>query len=116
MIRQTIFKNNINLYTLLNRVESSSIERTVNSRSDPLFVKHIISMQTGAMMYLGKIDNPVTGKKEIDTGQAKGIIDTLLMLRQKTGQNLSPEEDKILNNAITQLQYVYVEETILKKG
>jgi hypothetical protein len=80
-----------------------------------LFLKHIISLETGAWMFLGKISNPSTGKIDKNVAQAKNIIDILIMLREKTKGNLSEEETRILNQAITQVQYNFVEETILKK-
>lgn len=83
--------------------------------ADNTFVRHILSLQTAAWMYLGKVTNPTNEKIEKNLDQAKEVIDLMIMLRDKTKGNLTEEEENIINNAITQTQYNYVEETILKK-
>lgn len=44
----------------------------------------------------------------IDLNEAKYIIDTLMMLRDKTKGNLTPEEQGMLTEGIARLQQVYV--------
>lgn len=77
------------------------------------FINHIIGLQSGAFIFLGKMPNPNTGNIEKDTVKAKELIDLLVMLREKTKGNLDSDEDKFLNNAITQCQYSFVEVTML---
>ncbi|MFP4111753.1 MAG: DUF1844 domain-containing protein [Candidatus Woesearchaeota archaeon] len=83
---------------------------------DNIFVRHVISLHTGALIFLGKIKNPITGEEQKNIKEAKEIIDLLKELKKKTENNLSEYENKIFDNAITQLQYEYVKETILDKN
>ena len=47
----------------------------------------------------------------VDIAQAKYLIDTLMMLRDKTQGNLTPEEEGVLSESISELQRVYVVRT-----
>jgi hypothetical protein len=44
----------------------------------------------------------------IDLDEAKYIIDTLMMLREKTKSNLTPDEQGMITEALSRLQQVYV--------
>ncbi len=64
-----------------------------------------LSMQT--LIFLGEIDNPVTHKKEENLGQAKYIIDTLVMLKEKTKGNLTANEANLIDNVLYELRMKY---------
>lgn len=72
-----------------------------------------MSLQIAAMQYLGKIVSPLTGKVERNLEQAKGSIDMLSMLAEKTKNNLSSDEEKFLSNILFELRLNYLDE--LKK-
>ncbi len=74
------------------------------------FLQLVSSLQSSTWFLLGKIMNPMTGKAEKDLGGAKAVIDTLLMLKNKTKGNLTLNEQKLLDNAISNLEINYVEE------
>ncbi len=59
-------------------------------------------------IYLGRIPNPATNKKEKNLPQAKFIIDTLDMLKEKTKNNLTNDESKLLENLLYELKMQYV--------
>ena len=61
------------------------------------------------MIFLGEMPNPITNKIEKNLKQAKFLIDTLVILRDKTKGNLSKEEDDLLNGSIYELQLRYVD-------
>ena len=61
-----------------------------------------------ASIFLGQIPNPATNKKEKNLPQAKFLIDTLSMLKDKTKNNLNDEENKLLENALYELRMQYV--------
>jgi len=86
-----------------------------NEKFEAIFIQLVISLQTNALMLLGKMVNPVTGKVEKNLEFARGTIDMLMMLQSKTKGNLSKTEEDFLNNIINQLQLNYVEETKEKK-
>ena len=73
------------------------------------FLNYISSMVFQTMIFLGEIPNPVSNQIERNLRQAKLIIDTLTILREKTKGNLNKQEDDMLNGALYELQTHYVE-------
>ena len=65
-----------------------------------------LAMQT--MLALGVVPQPGSEQVMVDLDQAKFSIDTMLMLREKTAGNLTPEEEGGLREALAELQRVYV--------
>ena len=79
-------------------------------KDDQLFVQLLYIFHSSAMQALGKLKNPVTGKIEKNTEQAKQAIDMLSMLKEKTANNLSPELTRLLETFLTELKLNYVDE------
>lgn len=75
-----------------------------------LFMHLVYQLQSMAVMQLGKIVNPITNKVERDLDQAKGTIDLLRMLKEKTKNNLSKEEANLIEQVIYNLQLNYADE------
>jgi len=73
------------------------------------FSTFVISLSTQALMHLGEIANPLSGKVETDVPTAKQMIDILGMLRDKTKGNLSPNEERLLEDILFDLRMKYVE-------
>lgn len=74
------------------------------------FLNYLTSLVVQAMIFLGEVPNPLEGEKtEINLRQAKLLIDTLLMLREKTKGNLAKEEENFLNMALYELEMKFVE-------
>lgn len=85
---------------------------TLGSREDTLRFLDMISLfSTQAMIGLGKIVNPATGKAEKTLPAARFFIDTLEMLESKTKGNLNPDETKLLQATLTDLRLMFVEES-----
>ena len=61
-----------------------------------------------ASIFLGQIPNPATNKKEKNLAQAKFLIDTLSIIKDKTKGNLTGEEDNLLENVLYELRMQYV--------
>lgn len=59
---------------------------------------------------LGKIPNPLTGKTEVNLDAVRNTIDILLILREKSKNNLTPEEERQLAGTIANLQINYTAE------
>ncbi len=78
------------------------------------FSTFVISLSTQALMHLGEIPNPLTGKVESDFAVAKQMIDIIGLLRQKTRGNLDPREEKLMDDVLYDLRMRYVGS--LKKG
>ncbi|MCK5214935.1 MAG: DUF1844 domain-containing protein [Candidatus Omnitrophica bacterium] len=73
------------------------------------FVNYVTSLVLQAMIFLGEMPNPLTSKVEKNLDQAKFLIDTLILIREKTKGNLSKEEEDILNHSLYELQMKYIE-------
>ena len=61
-------------------------------------------------MQLGKVANPLTGKIERNLNEAKYTIDMLNMIKEKTKGNLTSDEQKIIDDAVFEMQMNYVDE------
>ena len=75
---------------------------------EPDFNFFITTLSLQASIALGQVPNPATNQKEEDLSQAKFLIDTLGMLREKTKGNLTQEESHLLENLLYELRMVYV--------
>ncbi|HEX4086594.1 MAG TPA: DUF1844 domain-containing protein [Chthoniobacteraceae bacterium] len=73
------------------------------------FVEMVMMQAQNAAFALGQIPHPETGEAPVNLDLAKLFIDQLVMLRSKTRGNLTGEELGVLNNAISNLQMVFVE-------
>jgi hypothetical protein len=80
-----------------------------------MFLYLVGSFEMSAMMAMGKIKNPVTGKTEKDLTQAQFSIDILDMLMSKTSGTLSEYELKYLENTLGQLKLNYIDEANKEK-
>ena len=78
------------------------------------FINYISSLAFQALIFLGELPNPLDDSKiEKNLPQAKFLIDTLAMIREKTKGNLSADEDNLINATIYELQMKFVD--LLKK-
>ena len=68
----------------------------------------LAGLYTQTLMALGEIESPVSGKKEERLDEARYLIDTIDLLREKTRGNLTPEESKYLDNLLYDLRMRYV--------
>ena len=75
------------------------------------FTIFITSLGLQASIALGVIPNPLTNQKQEDLKQARFLIDTLVVLKEKTKGNLSSEEENILNNLLYELRMQYINKT-----
>jgi len=78
---------------------------------EPDFKFFITTLALQATIWMGEVVNPATKKKEEDLTQAKFIIDTLGMLRDKTKGNLNQEETTLLENILYELRVQYISKT-----
>lgn len=73
------------------------------------FLNYVMSLGYQAMIFLGEVPHPMTGKSEKNLRQAKFLIDTLQLLKDKTKGNLTSQEDQMLSSSLYELQMKYVE-------
>ncbi len=68
-------------------------------------------LASSAVVALGEAPDPLTGQRQVDLTQAADAIDLLILLREKTEGNRSPEENRILEEVLYDLQLRYVHAT-----
>jgi len=73
------------------------------------FYTFILSLGSSAFVHMGDAPHPETGEPvPANLPLAKETIDLLDMLREKTKGNLTPEEEKFLENILMDLRLRYV--------
>ncbi len=78
------------------------------SKLEASFSTLVLSIGSSAAMAIGIAPNPETGETHIDKALARFNIDLLVMLQEKTQNNLQDEEKQFLNNMVNDLQMKYV--------
>lgn len=74
-----------------------------------LFVHLVMQQSNMALMLMGKLPHPESGKAPRDLEAASLFIDTLQMLEAKTKGNLSRQESSMLQQTLMGLRLAYVE-------
>ncbi len=69
----------------------------------------VLSLSHTAMIHLGQIPDPGTGKPARNLALARHTIDTLAMLKDKTQGNLTQEEQRLIDHALTDLRMAFVQ-------
>lgn len=72
------------------------------------FPTFILSLSSSALVHLGEVPDPDTGKTAENIEIAKHTIDILAMLEEKTKGNLNAEESKLLKDMLFELRMHYV--------
>lgn len=75
------------------------------------FSTFIFSLNTSALLHLGEVPDPATGKQEKDLALAKQTIDLIAMLEDKTRGNLTPDEENLVKHILYDLRLRYVQKT-----
>ena len=75
------------------------------------FATFVVSLNASALLHLGAIEDPTTGKTSKDLPMAKQTIDILSILAKKTTNNLSSDEEKLLKNILYDLRIIFVKES-----
>ena len=74
------------------------------------FSTFIFSLGTSAFTHLGAIPDPQTGQTQKDLILAKQTIDLLGLLREKTRNNLTAEEENLFDSLLYDLRMKYIQE------
>jgi len=82
-------------------LEDSEPERT-------MFNEFLMGIASSAFIYLGLVEHPATGRRQVDMTAAKESIDMLVMLREKTKGNLTRGEEKFFDDLLSDLKMQYV--------
>ena len=73
------------------------------------FVTFVMGLSTQALIHLGEIPEPHSGKFEGDLLAAEQLIDIIAMLQDKTRGNLDSEEAQLVETILFELRMKYVE-------
>jgi hypothetical protein len=73
------------------------------------FSSFLLGLSTQALLHLGEIEDPMSGRVERDLGAAKHVIDILGILKDKTKGNLEQAEQQLLDAVLYDLRMRYVE-------
>ena len=68
----------------------------------------VTSIGTQAMMALGQVADPASGKAIYHPELARHHIDTLVVLQEKTAGNLSNDEKEMLDSFVNQLRQLFI--------
>lgn len=79
------------------------------------FSSIVLPFFTQALIKLGHTEDPFTKKMDENLDFAKRIIDLLDMIKDRTKENLKPEEEKFLAASLDQLKMIYMEKAKIIK-
>ena len=88
----------------------ADVEQAPQTREIPVdFGSFVVSLSTSALVSLGRVPNPESGRIDRDLEAARHTIDILRMLKEKTQGNLEPEEERLLGSLLYDLRMAFVE-------
>ena len=73
------------------------------------FSSFILSLYSSGLVQVGKVEDPITGKKSKDLLLARHTIDMMAMLEEKTKGNLTEEENNLLRTILSEMRITFVE-------
>jgi len=72
------------------------------------FPSFLLSMATSAMVHMGEVADPATGRPAENLQAARQTIDILTILREKTQGNLSADEQRLLDGLLYELRLKFL--------
>jgi hypothetical protein len=93
--------------------KTTSEQSAAQPPSDPLmppasFEMLVTTLATEALVAMGQVPHPLTGKSELHRNQAQYLIDTLDVLKQKSNGNLTPQEQELIDSVLHQVRMVFI--------
>ena len=73
------------------------------------FTTFVLSVSSAAFMGLGLTPRPGTDKAELDLELARQNIDLLELIKEKTKNNLTADEDRLLDSMLFETRMRFVE-------
>lgn len=73
-----------------------------------MFTEFLMGIASSAFIYLGLVEHPATGRRQVDLRAAKEAIDMLVMLQEKTRGNLTRGEGKFFEDLLSDLKMQFV--------
>jgi hypothetical protein len=94
-----------------NTAQSHSADQSSTASSEINFPSFLLGLSTQALMCLGEIPDPQSGRPHQDLVAARQFIDILGILKEKTAGNLHQEEAQLLDHILFDLRMRYVKLT-----
>ena len=88
--------------------QTAEEEPDLDDENPASFINFLSTLVTNAAAALGAIPHPVTGQKSVDLDTGRYWIDVLHMLRDKTHNNLTSQEARLMESVLSDLQLQYV--------
>lgn len=93
------------------------MEKTDQSAGPIDFYTFVLSLASSAFVHLGDAPHPETGEPSPpNLPLAKQTIDILAMLEEKTKGNLTVEEERFMENLLTDLRFRFVQRSTGRGG
>jgi hypothetical protein len=73
-----------------------------------MFTEFLMGIASSAFIYLGLVEHPATGRRQVDLMAARESIEMLAMLREKTKGNLTRGEEKFFDDLLADLRMQFV--------
>jgi hypothetical protein len=73
------------------------------------FIHFMSNIATQIMLMLGRMENPITKTTEIDLPHAQYLLDTMVVIQEKTKGNLMKAEEEVLSQMLYDLRIQFVE-------
>ena len=84
-------------------------EMTPEELHAAMFAQMVMQLASTALMLMGRMPNPMTGKTETDLDAARMFIEQLEMLEVKTRGNLGAEEQHLLKQNLMTVRMAFVQ-------
>ncbi len=90
-----------------------TMDNTTSNKEELLpkidFSSFILSLYSSGLVQLGKVEDPSTGKKNVNLDLAKHTINMIAMIKEKTLGNLTEDEDNLLKSLLSEIRLAFVE-------
>lgn len=95
----------------MNTTPDADLDRPMSpeEHQSALFANLVLQHTNMAMMLMGKVPHPEAGKEVKDLESARFFVDQVEMLQAKTKGNLTPQEEKFLQQTLMNLRMAFVE-------
>jgi hypothetical protein len=74
------------------------------------FSTFVLSLAGSAMVHLGRVPDPTGQSGQVNLEMARQSIDLLVLMRDKTTGNLTPDEASMLERVLHDVRMAFVEE------
>jgi hypothetical protein len=73
-----------------------------------IFIEWVMMQSQNTALCLGLVNDPRYGQQPVNIPMARMFIDQLSVMRAKTAGNLSPDEQKVIDSALQEMEMAFV--------